>query len=340
MLFDNTNIPLAMRVALHRLYKIDPKITLVGIGLVQMLRGQTVTELKYITDKEIPTVLMKELERLNIHFVAKNTWEYYKQISFTFETLLVSANGAISESINAISDIMHNDLKTIATVSFEAMTVKRLCNIFSITAKTGLIAERDLLYCLNRRCEEYLIFTNEDMEALFSSLAEPYIANALDSYADFVFNLIPELRVEHKYEQHSSVYDKDLWKYTIDCINNYCKQNTTYHQEVILALLFQDIGKPFSSIAGTDGYWHYRGHSKKSAEIAKRILYKYPISNETVNLILWLIAHHHDKDISKLSQAIHPDIKIYLQEMQLASEISSNSLPNSIAYSQTTSYFS
>lgn len=55
--------------------------------------------------------------------------------------------------------------------------------------------------------------------------------------------------------------------------------------------LVNDIGKPFS-YQDDGNIRHFKGHAKKSAEIAKIVLDRYNINNETKKILLKLIEFH------------------------------------------------
>ena len=56
-------------------------------------------------------------------------------------------------------------------------------------------------------------------------------------------------------------------------------------------MLLHDIGKPFS-FQDDGNIRHFKGHAKKSAEIAKIVLDRFNINNEIKNTLLKLIEYH------------------------------------------------
>ena len=59
-----------------------------------------------------------------------------------------------------------------------------------------------------------------------------------------------------------------------------------------LAALFHDFGKPSCKIVGEDGYDHFYGHPKVSAEMAETIMRRMKYDNDTINKVVTLVAHH------------------------------------------------
>ena len=105
-------------------------------------------------------------------------------------------------------------------------------------------------------------------------------------YENELFELIPELKSEKGFDQKSEWHCFDVWNHTLTTVNA-CDMNP----EDRLVLLLHDIGKPFSY--QDDGNMrHFKGHAKKSAEIAKVVLDRFNINNETKTTLLKLIELH------------------------------------------------
>ena len=121
-----------------------------------------------------------------------------------------------------------------------------------------------------------------DIKTLFKILLNDDIL----LYENEIFELIPELKYEKGFEQKSEWHCFDVWNHTLITINA-CDMNP----EDRLVMLLHDIGKPFSY--QDDGNMrHFKGHAKKSAEIAKIVLDRFNIDNETKDIMLKLIEFH------------------------------------------------
>ena len=121
-----------------------------------------------------------------------------------------------------------------------------------------------------------------DIKILFNIL----LSDDIVLYENELFELIPELKYEKGFEQKSEWHCFDVWNHTLITVNA-CDMNP----EDRLVMLLHDIGKPFSY--QDDGNMrHFKGHAKKSAEIAKIVLDRFNIDNETKNIMLKLIEFH------------------------------------------------
>ena len=59
-----------------------------------------------------------------------------------------------------------------------------------------------------------------------------------------------------------------------------------------LTLLFHDLGKPFCQSMGEDGYHHFHGHPKLSAQIAEKRMRALKFDNATRERVCALILEH------------------------------------------------
>ena len=121
-----------------------------------------------------------------------------------------------------------------------------------------------------------------DIKKLFNIL----LSDNILLYENELFELIPELKSEKGFDQKSEWHCFDVWNHTLTTVNA-CDMNP----EDRLVLLLHDIGKPFSY--QDDGNMrHFKGHAKKSAEIAKVVSDRFNINNETKTTLLKLIEFH------------------------------------------------
>lgn len=121
-----------------------------------------------------------------------------------------------------------------------------------------------------------------DINIIFNIL----LSDNILAHESELFELIPELKSEKGFEQKNEWHCFDVWDHTLATINA-CDMNP----EDRLVMLLHDIGKPI--LYQDDGnIRHFKGHAKKSAEIAKIVLDRFNISDDLKNMILKLIELH------------------------------------------------
>lgn len=120
---------------------------------------------------------------------------------------------------------------------------------------------------------------------LESILTSENIEEEIRSNEDYIFMLIPELKSEVVFDQKHPHHSFDVWNHTIEAL-----KHIEPNFELRLIVLLHDIGKPFSYRDGEDGVRHFKGHPKKSKEIAEKILIRLNI--EPKEEILYIIENH------------------------------------------------
>lgn len=125
-----------------------------------------------------------------------------------------------------------------------------------------------------------------DFEQLKTILLSKNVARELHLKEKVIFRIIPELISEKGFEQRNEWHCYDVWNHTIQTIAS-CDSDFVSR----LTLLLHDIGKPFC-FQDHGKVRHFKGHDRKSAEIAKPILNRLGIDPQTANKILFLIRNH------------------------------------------------
>lgn len=110
----------------------------------------------------------------------------------------------------------------------------------------------------------------------------------LEKYSYIISYIIPEIKNMIGFEQHNPHHCYNVWKHTIEVINNI--------EEIDLPLklagLLHDVGKPLVYTENEDGIYHFYGHAEKSYELAEPILRNLKYSNDIIDEVLLLIKYH------------------------------------------------
>ncbi len=114
------------------------------------------------------------------------------------------------------------------------------------------------------------------------------VYEVLMKYSSVLEVFIPEIFHSVDFEQKSEYHIYTVWEHTAVAVANSCNDRI-----VRLALLFHDIGKPFSYQEDGD-HLHFKNHAEVSAEMAEKILKRLKYDNFTINRVVTLIAHHSD----------------------------------------------
>lgn len=138
----------------------------------------------------------------------------------------------------------------------------------------------------------YMLLSNISMERInseFCKIVQTDMINVIVlQYPELSKVLIPELEAMRAFDQNNQYHDFDVLYHTIMAL----RRSESKDLIIRLAILFHDIGKPFSYQDGDDGYRHFKGHGKVSAEIAGKIMTRMKFDNDTKDKVVELIYYH------------------------------------------------
>ena len=121
--------------------------------------------------------------------------------------------------------------------------------------------------------------------SLYDILLSDDVVSSIQENMDYLLKIIPEIKYmigfSHKHPHHHL----DVWEHTILAIS---LSKSDY--DIRLALLFHDIGKPFSYQEGE--IRHFKNHPQVSANMAKVILKRLNYEDSYIEKIYYLIKYH------------------------------------------------
>ena len=117
------------------------------------------------------------------------------------------------------------------------------------------------------------------------------------------FEILPELKPMHKFEQHNSWHIYDVLEHTLAVLDN-----TEKNIFLRFAALFHDSGKPSKFILDNQGIGHFYGHPEASEEIFEKVASRLKMDNKPRNLVSKLIRYH-DNRLSRKPDKIREFLK-------------------------------
>lgn len=138
----------------------------------------------------------------------------------------------------------------------------------------------------------YKLLSNISMERInseFCKIMQTDMINVIVlQYPELSKLLIPELEDMRDFNQNNPYHEFDVLYHTMMAL----RRSGTKDLIIRLAILFHDIGKPFSYQDGDDGHRHFKGHGRISAEIAGKIMTRMKFDNDTRDKVVELIYYH------------------------------------------------
>lgn len=113
------------------------------------------------------------------------------------------------------------------------------------------------------------------------------VKSVLLEYREVFAEIIPEIREMFDYDQQSKYHNSTLFEHTARAV-----EAAPPREEMRLAMLFHDIGKPACRSTDENGEGHYYGHAAKSAELADKILRELKCDNALRVRVCEIVKYH------------------------------------------------
>lgn len=113
------------------------------------------------------------------------------------------------------------------------------------------------------------------------------VKSVLLEYREVFAEIIPEIREMFDYDQQSKYHNSTLFEHTARAV-----EAAPPREEMRLAMLFHDIGKPACRSTDENGEGHYYGHAAKSAELADKILRDLKCDNALRVRVCEIVKYH------------------------------------------------
>ena len=211
---------------------------------------------------------------------------------FTINALAYSDKTGIIDEFGGISDLEHGTIRAVGEADLrfneDALRIMRALRFasvlgFEIEEKTAESIHKNRELLKNISIER---FSSELIKLLCGKGAEKILLE----FSDVLFVLIPELSVLKDFNQLHFRHDKTAFEHTAAVI-----KNTPPKPVLRLAALFHDIAKPRCLNIDENGIGHYYGHAPIGAFVAKDILTRLKLDNETKSAVEELVRLHENR---------------------------------------------
>ena len=131
-------------------------------------------------------------------------------------------------------------------------------------------------------------------ERIFSELKKLICGKAarriLMDHSDLISVIIPEIAPCIGCAQNNIHHCFDVYEHICHSV-----ENIEPNEDLRLAMLFHDIGKPQKKTTDDNGQDHFKLHQLASADLAEQILCRLKCSNKTLNTVKALVAEHDNR---------------------------------------------
>lgn len=167
----------------------------------------------------------------------------------------------------------------------------RIIRALRFSSKLGFTIEDNTHNALKYYKDNLLQVHPQRLKKEFSGLILGKDASVvLREYSDILSVIIPEIGNMISFKQNNPHHIYDVWEHTLKAF-----ELTPEEEELKLAVLFHDIGKPNSKTTDSKNIDHFKGHQTVSALIADKTLKRFGFSSDTVLKVTKLIQYHDER---------------------------------------------
>lgn len=216
--------------------------------------------------------------------------EDLKRRDFTINAMAYNFDAGLVDPFNGVDDIKYHRINCVgpAEKRFQEDAL-RILRAIRFAAQLNFTIMPDTNREIHR---QYINLQNVSVERINSEFCK--IASSdnfcqnLRLYQDVFSLFIPELKNIIGFNQNNPYHAYDVFEHTVHAIENCTSEDLI----VRLAVFFHDFGKPYSCQEGPDGYRHFKGHAKASADLTDSIMRRLRFDNETRKDVVELVYYH------------------------------------------------
>ena len=214
---------------------------------------------------------------------------------FTVNAMAKDFDGNIIDPFNGRDDIKRKVIRAVGSPEkrFEEDSL-RMLRAVRFASKLGFTIEANTFAAICKHSSEVVKNVSgerqrEELTKLLSAtqaISDTGIKLAIES--GILKAVLPELIPMIGCIQNNPHHEADVMDHTIKSIRVADTEDTN----ILWAMLLHDAGKPETKETGDDGIDHFKGHAKRSQEIAESILQRMNFSNADKEEILFLVKNH------------------------------------------------
>ncbi len=166
-------------------------------------------------------------------------------------------------------------------------------------------------------------------------LAGRFAGDVLRKYVDVLSEVLPEIAAMKGFEQHNPYHKYDVLEHCIRAMEA-VRTSPENLDEMKMAALFHDVGKPDTYFMDDEEIGHFYGHPKKSEELVRSILQRFKADKATLERVSVLVKYHDlifDKDerlLKRWMNKLGPDVLQEILEIKLADNFATGNMSDEL----------
>lgn len=215
---------------------------------------------------------------------------------FTVNAIAMDSSGTIFDPFDGRNDIENRIIRCVGNpeerFSEDALRILRSLRFSSVLGFE--IGEKTAAAAVSQK-ENLKNISSERISAeLVKLLCGVNSVNVMLKFRDIIGQIIPELIPCFDFDQHSRYHKYNVYEHTVRAVNA-IPSGIEGENTLRLAMLLHDVGKPDMFTLDENGFGHFKGHAKASADKARLILKRLKFDNKTIDTVCGIISRHSDK---------------------------------------------
>lgn len=216
--------------------------------------------------------------------------EDLRRRDFTINAMAYNDEEGLIDPFNGLSDIKEERIQCVGSAKERfGEDALRILRAIRFASQLDFVIEPGTNWEIH---QQYKSLKNISVERINSEFCKIAISDSfciqLLLYKDVFSLFIPELKDMFDFSQNNPYHAYDVFEHTIHALEK-CNSDDLV---VRLAVFFHDFGKPYSFQDGEDGYRHFKGHGRMSADITDSIMKRLRFDNETRSNVVELVYYH------------------------------------------------
>ena len=183
------------------------------------------------------------------------------------------------------------------------------------------------------------LLKNVSAERIFVELKKlltgKFAGDVLRKYVDVLEDILPEIWAMKGFEQHNPYHKYDVLEHCIRAMEA-VKTTPENLEEMKLAALLHDVGKPETYFMDEEGVGHFYGHPRKSEELVRGIMQRLKADKATLERVAVLVKYHDlifDKDeklLKRWMNRLGPEVLQEILEIKLADNFATGNMSSEL----------
>lgn len=208
---------------------------------------------------------------------------------FTINAMAADVHGEVTDLFGGADDLRRGILRCVGSpeARFEEDAL-RILRALRFASRFGFAVETKTAEAVHRCRERLHAVAKERLcKELTGLLVGRNAAAVLREFADVVCILIPELAPCIGFQQYNPHHAFDVWEHILAALDA-----AETEEQLRLAVLLHDIGKPDAFFLDQQLVGHFYGHAVIGAAMAETILRRLRFDRETVRVVTQLVRWH------------------------------------------------